>query len=609
MRIVTAGAAALLALSFLTSSTAQEAKPAPEFRLRKPAAAKPEVQAWKGREVLRNGGFDYGISAWALNGGIATASANAGRSGTEGDLGAAVLVNAALNNNGLLCQMLHLPGKVTAGTLNMDWRITAQGQEPTLQQLAFAIGSFNAQSAFEPAAAIKTVTAANFPGYGWQKLEHTLTADELKAVNTQLGAKRQLVLIATIAGESVQLEADNASLKVDGEFAPAATPGCLAWAETIAAKERDTLEIVCGSASGGPRETMFRTHGTALGCYGLAWRRDGAELCFSANHEMAYSYFSGDVYALNDGGLRRVTNPPGRDEIQRDQRKTGNVRLKVRNLLFENVQGCVYVDGARKLGFFSLGPTRSGSDEAEVLVEEVVDYGDQLQTVIVRVGGKSALSGVLVDVKAGETATPSGAVSVDATLQDINALSPCYSKDGKRIVFARGSFFTVDAAGGVPEGSAYGTLIGSDPAISPVDDSLVYVGINGGLWQLKPGANQATELIKGDRMFFPEDPVWLGDGSGLLFTTRTTNAAGWGGRNMAAWVAQTGQLVQLTDLLNEDIESPTVSPDGQWLAGVRVLTGNGKTLRELWVWKSGEPQTCWRVETRGTPAHPSWCPK
>ena len=67
--------------------------------------------------------------------------------------------------------------------------------------------------------------------------------------------------------------------------------------------------------------------------------------------------------------------------------------------------------------------------------------------------------------------------------------------------------------------------------------------------------------------------------------------------------------MQLTDLLNEDVEDPTISPDGKWVAAIRVMNGDGKSKRELWVWKVGEPQTCWQIETRGTPAHPAWCPK
>ena len=605
--------AALAVLVVFIHAEAQDTQPAPEFKLRRVAETTPEKQTWAGREVIRNGAFDYGTAAWALSGGLTSVSAASGRGGTETDLGAGIEVNSVFSANGFLCQMLHLPDKLSAATLKLDWRLVSKGQAPSLQLLTFSLGSFNEQSLYEPAALNKTVNAQNFPGWDWQKIEHKLTAEEIKAVNTMRGNKRQLVLLASVTGEAVQLDADNASLKVDGEFTPPKAPGFIAWAETTRVKGpdggRDVFEINAGSPVGCKRENMFRAEGLVVESYGLAWRNDGAELCFSSTHEMAYSYFSGDLYALDAKGVRRVTNPPGRDEVQRDERKTGKVKLKVRNLLFENVQGALYIDGARKLGFFSLGPMQGGNDEAEVLVEDVVDFGDQLQTVIVRVGGKSALSGVLVDVKAGETVVAAGRVSMDATLQDINALAPCYGKDGKRITFARGSFFTVEAAGGVPESKAYGSILGSDPALSPVDDTLVYAGINGGLWTLKPGAEQATELVKGDALFFAEDPVWYPDASGIVFTSRTTNQAGWGGRNLAAWIAQNGQVAQLTDLFNEDVEDPTISPDGQWVAGIRVMNGNGKSRRELWVWKVGEPQTCWQVETAGTPAHPAWCPK
>ncbi|MCA8912611.1 MAG: hypothetical protein KDB82_12980, partial [Planctomycetes bacterium] len=550
MRFVWLLVAVLVTLSVAVVS-AQDADPAkeppPDFKLRKIADVKPAKQTWKSREVIRNGGFDYGTAAWAMKGGLQVVAAESGRAGDDKDLGAGVEVTSVFSTSGFLSQMLHLPDKLTAGTLKLDWRLVSKGQNPTLQQLTFAIGSFNQQAQFESATSIESVNANNFPGWEWQKIDHKLSAEEQKSVNAMLGNKRQLVLIASISGDALRLDADNVSLKVDGEFTPPATPTFVAYAETTRVKGpdggRDLFEVNAASTDGSKRVNMFRTEGLSIASYGLAWRNDGAELCFSSTHEMAYSYFSGNLYALDDKGVRRVTNPPGRDEILKDERKTGKVKIKVRNLLGENVQGSIYIDGARKLGFFGLGPWQSGADETTVEIDDVVDYGDQLQMVVVRVGGKSALSGVTVDVKAGETAEPAGVVSVGATLQDINALAPCYVKDGKRIVFARGSFFTVEAAGGVPEGKTYGSILGSDPALSPVDDTLVYAGINGGLWMLKPGADQGNEIVDGDAMYFAEDPVWFPDASGIVFTGRTTNQTGWSGRNLAAWIAQNKQLV------------------------------------------------------------------
>ncbi|MCA8914684.1 MAG: PD40 domain-containing protein [Planctomycetes bacterium] len=608
---ITLCAAAMLLL--VVHVSAQDQPAATKDQLRMPAAGKPETQTWKGREIIRNGDFDVGNAAWAMNGGTVGVSTDSGRSGKEEDFGAAIHVTTVLSANGLLAQMLHLPDKLTGGTLRMDWRLVSKGT-PTLQGLSIAIGSFTEQAQFESAATIKEVNANNFPGWEWQKIEHTLSADELKAINTMHGKKRQLLLIASIVGDAVQLDVDNAGLKVDGEFTPPAAPGCIAFGETSRIKGpdggRDRFEVNVCRADGGGKETMFRRDESSVECYGLAWRNDGKELCFSSTHEMAWSYFSGNLYALDDTGVRRVTNPPSQDEVLKDERKTGKVKLKVRNYTFGNVQGAIYIEGARKLGMFSLGPMDGGADETEVLIEDVVDYGlSVLQYVVVRVGGKSALTGVLVDVKAGETVEAEAVAKVDSTLLYINASSPSYSKDGKSITFSRGSFFKVNSEGGVPSGDVYGSIIGSDSALSPADDTLVYVAFNGGIWSLAPGAEQAEEIVSGDSLTFAEDPVWYPDASGLVFTAMTTNEAGWGGRNLAAYIKQNKQVIQLTDLFHEDLGDPTISPDGKWVAAIRQMRGNGNSVNELWVFKVGEPQTCWKIDTDGTPCHPAWCPR
>ena len=594
--------AGVLVLTCIGVTTAEPDDAAP--KLRKPVAAKPVAQTWKARDVIRNGAFDYGNSAWALSGGIATATTEAGRSGDETDYGAGIEVNTTFNTNGMLAQMLHLPDKTTSGTLKLDWRIQSRGNNPTLQTLTFAIGSFDAEAQFESAAAIKQINAETFPGWDWQKIEHKLSAEEVKSINSMQASKRQLLLVVSIVGDLIRLDTDNVSLKLDGTFSAPVTPTFIAYAAT----NGNALEIAGVSGDGTERCSMFRSD--AAESYGLAWRNDGDELAFSSTHEMAYSYFTGNLFALSATGMRRVTNPPSHAENMKDERRTGSVKLKVRNLLNENVQGAIYVEGARRLGSFTLTAFEGGADETEVEIPEVVDFGEGvLQYIVIRVGGKTAISGVTVDVVAGETVTCSGSATVDATLQHLNASAPGYTRDGKKIVFAGLSLLTVSAEGGVPTTEDFGSLIGSSPCVSPVDDSVVYTSYTGGLWRIAPGAEQGTEVLSGDSMLFAEDASWFPDGSGLVFTGRSNNQAGWGGRNLWAVTWPAKQMVQLTDLFNEDLHNPTLSPDGKWVAGIRVLTGNGSTSRQLWVWKVGEPQTCWQIETVGTPSHPAWCPK
>jgi len=599
------------ALLLLAGSVLLDAQQKGDGQSEKPAPL-PAKQIWSKQDVIRNGTFEFGNSGWAMKGGFDRVDANSGKAGDGKDLGAGIEVNSVFSTIGFIAQALHLPEKLHKIHVRADWRVVSKGTAPALQSFAAALGSYDANGNFESAASLASYDANTLPGTDWQQIDRELTTDELKALAAMQAAKRRSLFIASVNGEAIQMDVDNVCVIVDGESNVPRFPGQLAWAETSAVADakgpRQVIEIVTARPNGVEREVKFRGEDAFCACYGLAWRPDGEELCFSSTHEMAYSYFTANLFALDKSGVRRLTNPPGRSELLKDARKTGKVKLAVRNLLSEDVQGVIYIEGARKPGVFSLGPANSGRDKDTLEIDEVVDFGDAvLQTVIVRVGGKSALTGVLLDVKAGETVTAGGTATVDNSLVDINAASPCYSRDGGKIVFSSMGFFTVEAKGGVPQ-AVYGGILGSRPALSPKDDALVYAGIDGGLWLLKTGAEKAEAIIKGDATSFADDPVWLPDASGVVCTARTTNAAGWSGRNLWAWGASTGQVVQLTDMLNEEIQNPTVSHDGQFVAAIRLLGSNGKYRRELWVWSLKNPAACWQVPTTGEPSHPAWRP-
>ena len=116
MRFVWLLVAVLVTLSVAVVS-AQDADPAkeppPDFKLRKIADVKPAKQTWKSREVIRNGGFDYGTAAWAMKGGLQVVAAESGRAGDDKDLGAGVEVTSVFSTSGFLSQMLHQIGRAS----------------------------------------------------------------------------------------------------------------------------------------------------------------------------------------------------------------------------------------------------------------------------------------------------------------------------------------------------------------------------------------------------------------------------------------------------------------------------------------------------------------
>jgi len=91
----------------------------------------------------------------------------------------------------------------------------------------------------------------------------------------------------------------------------------------------------------GSNDRQLWTHKDAkkeLGLFNLAWRPDGKELAFSSGHAATSSLYHSDLYAINpDGlGLRKMTNPPDRNEFSRYPKGTVRLLFATTSLLFNN---------------------------------------------------------------------------------------------------------------------------------------------------------------------------------------------------------------------------------------------------------------------------------
>jgi len=214
----------------------------------------------------------------------------------------------------------------------------------------------------------------------------------------------------------------------------------------------------------------------------------------------------------------------------------------------------------------------------------------------------------------GATNDLAGEIQVDGEGVDYTASSPSWKHDGSALMLVAGTLLTVPASGGygqIPYGWRSAGLC-VDPEWSPVDERALYVdAYGGGIWMARPDG-QTVEVIPNPGTAYPQDPAWLPDGSGFVYTLFTTDQTGvFSGRNLFLHRFADRSSVQLTQLHNENVEDPVVSPDGRYVAFLRCLSNNleGQQFRyrrELWVMALGNPALMWPVAAEGNPQHPDW---
>jgi hypothetical protein len=149
-----------------------------------------------------------------------------------------------------------------------------------------------------------------------------------------------------------------------------------------------------------------------------------------------------------------------------------------------------------------------------------------------------------------------------------------------------------------------------DPACSPADDRMLFVQFADGLCIHDFALGKSEQLIKSESTSSYNTPVWIADASGFIFVMSTNNASGRTLRNIGLYGMEAKRSVQITDMQNENLSQPTLSPDAQWMAVIRepyqASAGETPGAPELWILKVGAPHIGWRIETKGTPSHPCW---
>ncbi len=169
-------------------------------------------------------------------------------------------------------------------------------------------------------------------------------------------------------------------------------------------------------------------------------------------------------------------------------------------------------------------------------------------------------------------------------LQLGDAASPSWSPDGSRFAFVRfgDAFSDLYVAGA--DGQGVRQLTKNQPALQPGSEAYV----RNSVWAL--------------------DPAWMPDGQQIVYVSDLNSAKNY------LWLIPSGggapRLVQASTALGDNVESPTVSPDGTRIAFAhRTTTDDGLRRRtDLWVLNLSTGELAPLVQGGDGSYAPAWSP-
>ena len=387
--------------------------------------------------LIRNGGFDYGMSGWYVTG------INSGIDSTGGQDGGPVLSMEAISGNGNLVslQELYLPSQTTSATFTFDYRLLPTGGGWACFEAGVMEGDSLATATVVSVVLTCTWTSV---GTGWQSVSAPLSSAEVSQIQAAHAAGKHVWIVFNLwqtFGSPNQFKAhvDNVSFKVSGSRDYPTTAGAIAYARG------DQLRRVNPDTS---NDQAIFSGGTLHSVSDVAWQPDASDIAFVSNHESAYSRWPGDIYAVNNvgGSLRRVTNPPARSALPGGY-AIGQVTGQVFNNSGEHKNLKIYVQGALE----PVDLTVLDGDTDGFTINNVADLGaTATQYVVVREGLFGWPPGVTtVYVTAGGT-VDAGTITVDAEENDYSPHSITWKGDGSQVGFEsmQSGLYKVPEAGG-----------------------------------------------------------------------------------------------------------------------------------------------------------------
>ncbi|HEX6124653.1 MAG TPA: hypothetical protein VFZ23_04705, partial [Pyrinomonadaceae bacterium] len=312
-----------------------------------------------------------------------------------------------------------------------------------------------------------------------------------------------------------------------------------------------------------------------LGIFEMAWKPDGTELAFSSAHEATSSPYLADIYAIRpDGsGLRRITNPPGREGLARFPK--GSVTVNVVNYTPAR-EGppsfVVYVEGADDPQQVLIP---SGTSKT-VTFKSVADFGRRPQMVIAMYG-KYRWFVPGVDVVPGRNVTAPMFPITDQGYELHGAFRPVWRSDGSRISFRSGlCHVSSSSSTAAPGTSAFNPFFtgknpmgtctwdwGPTPATA---NQVIYTENSSGgsnIFQMtEGGAHPGTKLTAFSDLDYQlaTDLRWMPDGSGLLYSTVNTFRDS---SNIFRYDFATRRTTPVTKLEKEFARMFSISPDSR----------------------------------------------
>jgi TolB protein len=261
---------------------------------------------------------------------------------------------------------------------------------------------------------------------------------------------------------------------------------------------------------------------------GPAWRPDGGELAFSSDHEMAFSPFESDIYAVRPDGkaLRKLTNGPTR-ERQRTFAK-GTVTVKVSNPNLESGPFTILVLGADPQSDV-IAPFTTKT----FTFTDVADLGADPQPVGAAYFGFRWIGGAAADVQPGRT-VDAGTLTLSGEVEGLGKSGPFWRGDGSRV----GYFTTpclLESTAAVPapghrfeplvHPEAFGATCGATWGPSAGTASqLLLADVRGDgtvdVLRAPEGAATKPAPVATVRGFFTPDLYWTPDGGGFYVVTQ-----------------------------------------------------------------------------------------
>ncbi|KOR29553.1 hypothetical protein TI04_08335 [Achromatium sp. WMS2] len=569
-------------------------------------------------ETVRNGGFEYGKKSWNRSDVIIHEI-------DEGNPGKAMIIQPPGTTDGVgsVIQLIHLPTTISASHFSYNYRleVSSSSSNPRFSSLSVALYASGANA--PPIAVLHNVGYAQLPidWQNWQTISWDLTPDDITALQNAHAAGQLPYMAIVIQAVGVSAVVDNVSLTVDGTINYPEV-GEIAFLGENSTNARPTVNRI--KPDGSEQQTLWIHPDTITpSIYDVAWKPDASEIAFISNHEGGYSPFHSDIYGIDPtgGNLRRISNAPMHSTWPNGH-ATGTITGKIHNagLSYGPDSSLIYIQGAKKPVIVSIP---SKGNEVSFTVTDVEDLGVGVnQYAIFSWSGSgtgwSCANGkeyhaAVGDVQAGTTVDV-GTINFDGLCNHYNPRSISWKHDGSAIGFFIGISTeskkvnsTGDGVGNTLFTEASDSKYSTDLAWSPVDDRILYT--NRSLSSLNDFIAIASENGQGawvdnrDTQATSDNPVWLPDGTGFLFTSNKNSIYN-DAQLIGRYNLQNNQYQYIYTLYGgERIDNLSLSPDGKYLVFERALGDGGSNL---WIMNVDKPSEQWQLTNDGHSRNPDW---